>query len=54
MDNFTDKENKNKCHDYMTNEEYYEEFNEMIKNVESNRLLRYLHILIPKIIKEWH
>lgn len=37
----------------MTNEEYREELRTIFDNVDSNRILRYFYILLPKLIKEW-
>ena len=37
----------------MTNEEYREELQKIFNNVDSNRILRYFYILLPKLIKEW-
>ena len=37
----------------MTNEEYRVELQKIFDNVNSNRILRYFYILLPKLIKEW-
>lgn len=37
----------------MTNEEYRVELQKIINQVDSNRILRYFYILLPKLIKEW-
>ena len=37
----------------MTNEEYRMELQKIFNNVDSNRILRYFYILLPKLIKEW-
>lgn len=48
-----DKKN-NKSRNYMTNDEYHAELGEILNSIDSNRLLHYLYVLLPKIIKEWH
>lgn len=37
----------------MTNEEYRIELRKIFDSVDSNRILRYFYILLPKLIKEW-
>ena len=58
---------QNKCSDFervvavderedvleMTNEEYRTELRKIFDGVDSNRILRYFYILLPKLIKEW-
>lgn len=36
--------------DFMSNEEYRAELQKLFEDIESNRLLRYLYVLVSKII----